>query len=145
MAVRKILARELTLEVEDSTPGSWLTIGGLRTLTLDNGKTDADTTDFDSGGWAEHMVAERSGTITLAGLYLEDADSGARDAGQERCEELALLVGAASLGSFQVTTPGGTVKSFTASVNVSGPSGGHNDPAAWSATLTLSGQASVGS
>jgi len=139
MALRKILAREMTIEVEDVTPGSWLSIGGIRTLQPASSKSDADTGDFDSEGWAEHIVAERGATLTLNGQYLEDPEDGDRDPGQERVEALARLIGADSLGTFRISTPGGLVRTFEASVSVEGPGGGQNDASVWNATLTVSG------
>ena len=59
--------------------------------------------------------------------------------GQAAVEVLAQAVGLAALGSFRVTSPGGNVDSFLASAEVTTAGGGHNDPAAWSAKLTISG------
>lgn len=140
MAVRKVLAREFTVEVETDTPGSYVAIGGLRTIGFDRGKTDADTTDFDSEGHASHFVAERNRSVTLEGHHLEDSEYGTRDAGQARVEAFMDLVGPASVATFRITSPGGNVQQFDATVAVSGaPAGGHNDPTTWSATLNVTG------
>ena len=56
MAIRKIIAREFTWEVESATAGTWLAIGGLTTFSRDPSKTDATTTDFDDDGIETHMV-----------------------------------------------------------------------------------------
>jgi hypothetical protein len=136
--MRKVLTREFLVEVSDGD--SNLPIGGIRTITLNTSKTDADTTDFDSGGWAEHFVGERSASVTLDGVYIEDPDSGDRDPGQARCEALALLVGPASMGEFTITSPAGAARVFSGSVQVSGPSGGRNEASTWQAVLTVSGQ-----
>ena len=130
MALRKILAREFSWAVSDGVIPTFLAIGGLTSFTPSPAKTDATTTDFDSNGWAEHMVAGRSLAFTLDGMYLEDPADGSRDLGQERVEELGLLTGAGSLEQFTITTPGGTVLTFYASVNVSPVStGGGTDDA----------------
>lgn len=139
MSVRKVLAREWTVEVDTDGGPTWAAIGGLRTIGFDMGKTDADTTDMDSGGNAEHLPAERSASVTLEGLWLEDADSGEYDEGQERLMALGDLVGVAGLGAIKFTSPGGKTWTIDCSVQFTGPGGGHNDPAGFTAVLTRSG------
>lgn len=78
--------------------------------------------------------------MTLDGLRLEDTADGSRDPGQEAVEDLADLVGPAGLAQFrwyQETSLKG--KSFMGSVNVTGPGGGNDDAASWSAEITVSG------
>ena len=82
---------------------------------------------------------ERGLEFTIAGHHLEDALTGDRDPGQAAVETLARAVGLAAMGRFRVTSPGGNVDSFLASAEVTTAGGGHNDPAAWSAKLTISG------
>jgi hypothetical protein len=137
--MRKVLGREFTIEIGSTA------IAGLKSIAIDTSETDAETTDFDSGGWAEHLAAERSATVTLSGLYVEDADSGTQDEGQAAVEALAILTGESSLETFTITSPGGITKTFSASAQVSGPSGGTNDAATWGAVLKVSGAIETGS
>jgi hypothetical protein len=141
MATTKIPARDFTIEIDSAYPGTpaWTPIGGLNSLTPSPSTNRADVTDFDSNGAAEHLVMERGLEFTIAGHHLEDALTGDRDPGQVAVETLARAVGLAALGSFRVTSPGGNVDSFLASAEVTTAGGGHNDPAAWSAKLTISG------
>ena len=69
MAVEKVLARDWKLEIANG--GGWSEIGGLNSLTFSGGKTDAETTDFDDAGWAAHIVAERTRTLSGEGFFLE--------------------------------------------------------------------------
>lgn len=142
MAITKVPARDFKLEI-DTGSGSpvWTPIGGLTGLVPAPKTTQADTTDFDSAGQAEHMVLERSLEFTISGHFLEDADTGARDPGQAAVELLAAAIGLASLGSFRLTTPGGQAVTFRASAEVTSGGGSHNDPATWSAKITRSGPA----
>lgn len=140
MAATKFLARDLTIEVESETPNSWLAIGGLNTLTHSPSKTDADTTDFDSNGYEEHMVAQRGGSWTLAGFALEDVATGERDPGQVRCEQIARARGLSSLVRFRLTSIGNNRIVFYASVDVTLPGGGNNDAASWQAVVKMSGE-----
>lgn len=147
MAVTKVLARDWTIEIDTdplaTTPtGSpvWTEIKGLNTIGFSQTKNDADVTTFDSGGFLEHIPASRGYEVTLEGIFLEDVSTGDRDPGQEAVEEYADMVGAEALASFQLTSPGGTIWSFSGSVTVETPSGGNDDPTGWSATITVSGQ-----
>ena len=142
MAIRKIIAREFTWEVESATAGTWLAIGGLTTFSRSLSKTDTDTTDFDDDGVEAHLVGSRGASYSLEGHYLEDTEGAAvgdRDVGQARCEEVALLVGAASINGFRFTTPGMTVVTIQGSCVVTGPGGGSNDSASWSVAIMRSG------
>lgn len=142
----KVLAREWTFEVESATPGTWLEIGGINSFTLDRSKDDADTTDFDSNGWAQHLPAQRGLSVSLDGFYLEDT-AGARNLGQERVETLSRVVGSAGLANFRMTSPataGNRRISGQASYNYGGPGGGNNDASAWSAQAVFNGQPTVG-
>lgn len=141
MAVTKFLARDLDIAINTGTEGSptWTPIGGLNSLTHAPTSADAETTDFDSNGRAEHMKAERGDTWTLAGYAMEDVATGTRDAGQEAVETLAKAVGLTSTDQFQVTSPGGNTATFYASAEVTLNSGGNNDAATWSATVLVTG------
>jgi hypothetical protein len=143
MPQTKFLARDLVIEVNDglgSAEENWLTIGGLNTLTHSPATTRADTTDFDSNGREEHIVAQRGETWTLSGFSIEDVASGDRDTGQTRVEVLGRARGLGALGLFRVTSPGGNEIEFSASAEVTIHGGGHNDAAAWQAVLTVSGE-----
>lgn len=138
----KVLAREWTFEIESATPGTWLEIGGINSFTPDRSKDDADTTDFDSGGWATHLPAQRGLSVTMDGFYLEDA-AGARNLGQERVEAVSQIVGSTGLVNFRMTSPataGLRRISGPASFNHGGPGGGNNDASSWSAEAVFSGQ-----
>lgn len=143
MAVTKFPARDIKIEI-NAAYGSgggdeWIPIGGLNSLTHSPASQTADTTDFDSGGRAEHMVMERGDSWALAGFALEDVLNGERDPGQAAVESLGRAVGLASHGQFRMTSPGGNTATFLASAEVTQGGGGHNDAAAWSATVTITG------
>jgi predicted secreted protein len=140
VAQKKRLARGFTIEVESSTPNTWLAIGGINTFDMPRSKNNADVTDFDSAGAEEHIVASRNQGLTWGGFYMEDDTTPfGRDPGQERLEVLSVALGDASIGTMRVTTPSGRTKELNGSVDVSGPTGGNNDPAGFSGTLDGSG------
>lgn len=141
MAVTKFLARDINIDINTGTIGVpvWTPIKGLNSLTHSPSSTDAETTDFDSNGRAEHMKAERGDSWTLAGFTLEDVANGARDPGQAAVESLAKLMGPASLGQFRMTSPGGNTATYMASAEVTRAGGGNNDAAAWQAVILISG------
>jgi len=136
----KVLARKFLVEVQDPLNSEWVPIKGLETIGFSGSKEDADTTDFESDGFTEHVVASRSYEVSLEGFWVEDPTTGERDPGQEIVESLAEKVGEESLGTFRITSPGGKVRTFKASASVEGPSGGKSEMAKWSATLTVSGR-----
>lgn len=145
MAVKKVLARDWVASINTGTYVSpvWVEIKGLSTLTFSNGKNDADTTDFNSDGWEEHIVASRNAELAIEGMYLEDPSDGSRDPGQEAVETLSETMGNDSLGDFKLVSPGGTGKRFYASAQIGDVGGGNDDPTSWGATLTRSGQSTA--
>jgi len=141
MALVKVLARDWVTEINTGTEETpvWTPIGGVETLTFSQDKEDADDTDFNSQGWAEHMVVQRSNSLTLEGKYMEDPQTGERDPGQEAVEQAGEAIGYDSLKQFRLTSPGGTVRTFKASVLIGDIGGGLNDKTSWGAELTISG------
>lgn len=142
MPATKINARDWTFEIEskDATP-VWTAIAGITSFSVDRGMEEVDMTDFDSAGNYEGQAMQRAVAVTCEGFYLEDA-SGDRDAGQELVEDACAEVGDDSHYDFRITSPGGTVRTFTAYFNVSEPGGGNNDKTGWGFTATRSGATS---
>jgi len=141
MPVQKVLARDWKVEVKDDS-STWQEVGGVVTLGFGGSKTAADTTDFDSDGWEEHLVSRRGRSLTLEGHYLEDPDTGDRDPGQEAIDDLANAMGAEAVGDFKLTSPGGKVMTFSGSVEPADVGGGDADVTSWGATITVDGEVS---
>lgn len=143
MPLTKVPARDFLIEINagagSGDAADWIPIGGLTSMTPSPASQTADTTDFDSAGRAEHMVMERGLSFTISGHHKEDVQTGERDPGQLAVETLAKAVGINSHARFRHTSPGGNVRVFWASAEVTPAGGGHNDAAAWSATITISG------
>lgn len=142
MAVTKVLARGWKLEIA-GTDDTFTQIKGLASISFSNGKNDTDTTDFDSEGVQEHIVASRSQEISAEGFYLVDKKTGNRDEGQEAVETLAEQIGPESIGQFKITSPAGKAKLFNASANIGDVGGGNDDATSWGVTLTVSGKMTV--
>ncbi len=138
MAVTKVLARSWKKQILDG--GNYLEIKGVNAISFSTTKQETDTTDFESAGWGEYLVAARGNTVTLEGFWLEDESDGTRDPGQAGVEASALLFGASGLSQYRLTSPGGNVMTFYASAEVEGPGGDHNAAASWKATLHVHGQ-----
>ena len=146
MAVVKVLARDWDFEINNGTEAVpvWVDIRcGLNTLTFSSAKNDADTTDFCSEGWQEHIVASRNNSVSASGFYLEDPDDGTRNAGQELVETASRLFGYDALKQFRLTSPGGTIKIFSGSVALGDIGGGNDDPTSWGFTVTVSGSTTI--
>jgi hypothetical protein len=140
MGVTKFLARDLTIEIGDGgSGGGYVEIKGLHSITHAPTSTDAETSDFNSGGRSEHLKAERGDSWTCAGFTLEDVATGDRDPGQAAVEAAAQLIGPAALVPFRITSPGGNTIEFVGSVEVTLSGGGTNDASAWQAVVRASG------
>jgi hypothetical protein len=141
---RKILARGWAFELSDgaATP-TYIQIGGLNQWSRSREKNDADTTDFDSQGHTEHIVASRGGSVTLEGMFRIDPDTTLRDPGQQAVEDLAELFDYDSVRHFRyfhIAT--GVGRQGFVSANISDVGGGNDDPTSWGCELTFSGATS---
>src|SRR5690625_2898965 len=134
----EILAREMVVDLE-TAPDTFTPIEAVESITVNPGKTDADTGHFDAAGWARHIVAERSLELTLNVVYQEDEDTGDRPPGQQALQELAQKIGYQSLGVFRIYGPNGKGLKFKASASappIAG--GGRNEAGTYSVTITVS-------
>jgi hypothetical protein len=95
MPLVKINARDIQIEVADSSGATWIPVGGLNSAVPNGGENEevVDTTTFDSGGYYEQEVIQRGATLELEGFLLQDAETGALDPGQSRIDALANQVG----------------------------------------------------
>lgn len=142
MTPRKINARDLIVEVADTTGLTWLEIAGITSATVNPGENEetADTTEYASGGNYEQEIMQRGASFALEGFLVKDDTTGALDPGQARCEELAALTGYASLGKLRFRHPMDTNwKVWSATFSVGEQGGGNNDKTSWSCTCTRSG------
>lgn len=145
MAVRRINARDIIVEVEDETPDTWLPIERLQSATINPGENEetADVGDFDSLGAYEQEIMQRGASMTLEGLLIKDDDTGALPPGRARVEEMAGedKLGADSLGRIRFRHPMDTTwRIWTCTFSLGEQGGGTNDKASWSATITKSGK-----
>ena len=140
-AMVKVPARDWKVEINtgDSATPAWTPVEGLTTLGFSAEMGERDTTDFDSGGWLEHVVSNRGRGLNLEGYYQED-DTGARPEGQEAVDALGEKIGAASIGEFRLTSPNGKGIEFKASSNPIEQGGGNDDNTSWGAELKVSGK-----
>lgn len=140
MAATKVLARDWTIQIgtgKDNT--TFTTINGITSFSFTSSKTDADTTSFDEAGRESHIVSKRGNGLTVEGKYLEDSATKTRDSGQAAVEELAEKIGPDSIGTFKLTSPGGTIRTFKGSVKMADIGGGTDDPTSWGFEVTVSG------
>lgn len=150
MAQVKVLARNWGLYVFDQAATDagtgediYQKIHGVTTFGIEPDMEQADTTDFDSSGFSEHLPSSRSSSISLEGQYKEDDTDGTQDPGQKILDDLAEKVGTAAITRFRIKSPGGTVKEYNVSVTPGTTGGGVSDPTSWGATLNVSGKPST--
>lgn len=142
MAQVEILARELKVEIQTSG-STWQEIEAIQTIGHTPTKTDADTGHFQAAGRARHIVAERGDEFTLECVYMVDPDTGEIPPGHQALRDLGAKIGYESIGTFRITGPGGSGIEFKASANVGQPSGGRNEAATFSVTLTVTDDITV--
>lgn len=148
MTQRKINARDIVLEVEDSTADTWLRIENLSSVTINRGENEeaADTTDFDSEGAYEQEIMQRGASMALAGQELRDDSTGALKPGRARVEAMAGedKLGSDSLGRVRFRHPSATSwRIWTCTFSVGETGGETNAKSAWAATITKSGLSST--
>lgn len=145
MPAVKTLARDWDFHLNTGTVGVpvWTPINGINSHSWSVTKNDADTTTYDDEGWLSHLPASRGRAVTLSGIFMEDPDTGDRDAGQEAAETWAEQIGPEGLKQFRVTSPGGTTIVGLASSSVTLGGGGNDDPSAWECAVTYSGAVTI--
>lgn len=144
MTQRRINARDMIFQVEDSTPSSWLSVEHMQSFTVNPGENEetADTTDFDSLGSYEQEVMQRGSSIELEGQLMKDDTTGVLAPGRARMEAMAGedKVGYASLGRVRFRHPMDTLwRIWTCTFTLGEQGGGTNDKSSWGATVTKSG------
>jgi hypothetical protein len=148
MTITQIPARDIIVQVEDSTPNTWLAIAGFENASVNPGQNEqvTETTNYDSDGEYEGLVMQRGASIQLQGKLEKDDTTGALDVGQARCEALGALTGFASRGRIRFRHPDDTLwKVWVAFVTLGEQGGGNNDMTGWSATFTRSGASTTAS
>ncbi|GAA2772779.1 phage tail tube protein [Saccharopolyspora taberi] len=96
MALRSMLAKDWTLEVEDPvTPDTWVPVKGLTKFEESGDDNTEDDSDFDSGGWGSDVVTQRKWQIEAEGKRKRDdaAQTYTPDPGQELIRKAARKVG----------------------------------------------------
>ena len=140
--LRKILARDWDIDVWDKEESKFVEVDGITSITFSSDMTEAETTDFNSEGWAEHIPAERTKSLSVEGNYLEDATVyGGRDQGQEAIDEAAKEFGIDGIIKLHLRSPyGGTALILEGSVNPGDVGGDTNDVTAWGFDFLVSGK-----
>lgn len=131
-------AKDWKFEVQGEA-GSYVAVGSVLSFAITPSKEDANTYDFDSGGWEEHIPIKRGYSLTVSGYRLEDVSVGTRDAGQVILETLGDKFGDDSKGNFRLTSPGGKYWKFAGSVQI-GQGGGETEAVTWNATILVDGK-----
>lgn len=144
MAQRRINARDIIVEIEASTPDTFLAVEKLQNVVVNYGENEetVDVTDYDSDGAYEQEIMQRGASMTLEGLHLMDSSTGDLPAGRARVEEMAgeAKLGADSLAKVRFRYPTATVwRIWTCTVSLGEQGGATNDKTTWSATITKSG------
>lgn len=144
MTAVQIPARDIIIQVESSTPDTWLRIENLKNATVNKGENEetVDISNFDSQGAYEQWVMQRGANMALAGDELKDNVTGALQPGRARVEEMAGedKVAYDSIGRVRFRHPMDADWKIWPCTFSLGESGGETNPvSAWAATITKSG------
>lgn len=144
MPLTKYLARGFKFYVEDPTSTDaakkFTGISGIVSFSKDPSAERSDTTDFNSDGFATHVIAQRSNELGLEGHYVSDAETGAQDAGQAIVEANGELIGVNSVSSYRIKFPDGNTYEYRATTEMGALGGGTNDNTSWAVTLGVTGK-----
>lgn len=142
MPITETLARGNSIAINTGTTEVpvWTLVDGVKSLAHAPSSTDANTRHMTDGGRTASMKASRGDVFTATGVRQSDPETGDRDPGQVAVELLGTKVGHESIAGFKVTLLDGEELTFDAHVQVSPfGGGGEDDPNAWSATITVTG------
>jgi|SRR5690606_10400798 len=95
MALRSLLAKDWTLEVEDkSKTDTWVPVKGLTKFEESSDDNTEDDGDFDSNGWGSTVVTQRTWSLECEGKRKRTDDTAfTPDPGQEIIRKAARVVG----------------------------------------------------
>lgn len=103
MARLKYLARGFFFETSADEGGTYTKIGGVTKWGDSHDPTDADATDFDSGGWGAALTTKIAYSVAIDGQFLVNPRTGERDPGQLAVERSARRVGPLGLRRYRVS------------------------------------------
>lgn len=141
-SAKKWLIQDAVIEINTGTEAVpvWTEVEGINNVTLDPSVSDTDLTDFNSGGFTERVPVRRDWAMAVSGFHMEDPADGARATGQAAVQAENSKLGTDAIKSYQMTVPSGAGFKGPGYVNVTGPSGGTDDGAAWGFTITSAGE-----
>jgi len=131
MAAQK--GRDILLKVSDGTsPGTFTSVGGVRSKSLSIGQSQVDVTDADSGGWRELLGAAGDVTVSMSGsgIFKDDASA-------NLLEDLSLN---GNLREFQMVFGNGDYFQGLFQVASFEHTGEHNDSQQFSVSMESAGQ-----
>lgn len=143
MALQKILARDIIIQIESPVTNTWYTIEGLTSATPNPGEDAEDTevTDFQSGGRPEFIPTQRGASMGMEGWKLLDSVTGDAAPGQGRIETLSDTLGYPGIARFRFRQPLETTWTVWNAVYTPAErgGGGNNDAGNWNMTAKRSG------
>lgn len=140
MAQEKIPAEGWTFEIDTDGVPTWVAIENVKSHSWSPTKRDADTTDYDSGGWEEHYASRRGLSLTIEVNLTEDDGDGALPTGQQAALDLAQATGLSSKKPLRVTSPGGRTLTGDASADMRPGDGREGDNTTTQIVFKFSGQ-----
>lgn len=144
MANPRDIARNLRPEMNTGTSASptWTEIKGITEISPSHEGNNTNTTGFDSEGQAQHLVTQRSKSLSLSGFQVYDTSDGTKDPGQEAILDADAEIGQDAAIDFRLVhrVTNEIMAHYDATVQVGSPyGGGTNDASTFNATITRNG------
>lgn len=142
MALIRLNARSYVLEVESSTPDTWLDVPNMRTFNInpDANAVTAEITDFDNAGYYDEEVMQRGAELQVESFDIVDDSTGAAAGAFERLLTLANATGPSSGGTIRFrNTYSDEWIVWDVTVRNTAQGGGTNDKSALNFTFTRKG------
>lgn len=148
MAQETVPARLMVIQVESSTPGSYLEVGFLNSVSYNPADREefTDRTTYQDAGRPRQRKMQGSESLTLEGLKGRDGQTWVSDPGQLRIQTLAKALGNSGVGKVR-WRDASDVSTWEvwpqATFSLAEQSGGNNDMRTWGCTIFLDGEATT--
>jgi hypothetical protein len=144
VAIRSLLAKDWSIDVDTTGAGTWVPFKGMKSFTETISEAEQDDSDVDSGGYGSDVVTQRKVVLAITSARKQVlGGSFTDDPGQAFVRAQGRLVGPSSSFNVRYYRKDGAPDAYTGEVHATGVGGGGGsvtDLEAFSPTLKFHGQ-----